>query len=500
METGAMPVLHDAAPGEPDFSLPGVPLHGQFSYKKKKGAKIAPHAVPEFEGGFDAIVGNPPYVRQESLSEIKNYLQSLYESFDGVADLYAYFMERSLRLLKTGGLFSYIVSSSFLRATYGEPLRRYLKKVGTVRRMVDFGGLPVFANAKDTYVCIPLISKGWTANPPRIEICKIPSLEIQNLTPYVSGNSFSIPAERFSNGAWALKSDAETAVFEKVMRAGKSLADFLNGKIYYGIKTGLNEAFVIDGATKNRLISQHKRSAELIKPLLGGEDIRRYVFSQQDEWLIFTRRGVRIKDYPAILEHLNKWKTELTPKKTGKEKHGRKPGHYEWYEIQDDVAYYEGFDAPKIIYPDIAKGPRFCLDTGNHYLSNTAYGLGTGSLYLLGLLNSRLFWFAISNISIPFGIRAGEYRYRLIYQYMEKVPIRPVDLAQPADKARHDRMVELVEQMLAARKQLAGAQSDKDKDFYTNRCDGLDRQIDTLVYDLYALTPAEIEIVEGAAK
>ena len=197
METGATPVLHDAAPGEPDFSLPGVPLHGAFSYKKKKGAKVAPRTVPEFEGGFDAIVGNPPYVRQESLAAIKGYLESHYQSFDGIADLYTYFMERSLRLLKRGGLFSYIVSSSFLRATYGEPLRRHLKNVGTIRRVVDFGGLPVFANAKDTYVCIPLISKGWTANPPRIEICKIPSLEIQDLAPYVAEHSFSIPARPF---------------------------------------------------------------------------------------------------------------------------------------------------------------------------------------------------------------------------------------------------------------------------------------------------------------
>jgi hypothetical protein len=129
---------------------------------------------------------------------------------------------------------------------------------------------------------------------------------------------------------------------------------------------------------------------------------------------------------------------------------------------------------------------------------NTAYCLGSDSLYLLGLLNSRLFWFAISNISIPFGIRAGEYRYRLIYQYMEQVPIRPVDLKKPADKARHDKLVSLVEQMLASQPQLARAQSDKDKDFYSNKCAALDRAIDALVYELYALTADEIKIVEGA--
>jgi type I restriction-modification system DNA methylase subunit len=496
-----------------DFTFPGVPLHGSFSYKKRKGAKVASPTMPESEGGFDAIVGNPPYVRQESLSEIKSYLESHYESFDGVADLYAYFMERSLRLLKTGGLFSYIVSSSFLRATYGEPLRRYLKKVGTVRRMVDFGGLPVFANAKDTYVCIPLIAKGSTAKPPRIEICKIPSLEIQDLTPYVSENSFSIPAERFSNEAWALKSDAEAAVFEKIMQAGRPLGEYVERKIFYGLKTGLNEAFDITAQQRRDILKQSPASAPLIKPFLGGEDIRRYRIEDDGKLLIvipcgWTRAEIAkgkkaagnfseklawewLKtNHSGIARHLASFEVPLRKRQD--------QGDF-WWELRP-CDYYSHLDAPKIIFPDICKGPRFFIDRDGIYLANTAYCLGSDSLYLLGLLNSRLFWFAISNISIPFGIRAGEYRYRLIYQYMEKVPIRPVDLGQPADKARHDRMVALVEQMLAAKKQLAGAQSDKDKDFYTNRCDGLDRQIDALVYDLYALTPAEITIVEGASK
>lgn len=324
-------------------------------------------AFPEVmkRGGFDAIVGNPPYVRQETLSDIKGYLQSHYQSFNGVADLYAYFMEKSLGLLRAGGLFSYIVSSSFLRATYGEALRRHLKSVGTVIQLVDFGGLAVFASAKDTYVCIPLIEKGVKSKSLRIEICKIPSLKVTDLKSYTAENSYAVPCERFSTDAWSLKSDAEAAVFEKINRAGQPLANFVAGKIFYGIKTGLNEAFVIDNAARLKLISKDKRSAGLIKPLLGGEDIRRYVFHQKDQWIIFTRRGVKIKDYPAILEHLSQWKAELTPKKTGKEKFGRKPGHYEWYEIQDDVDYFEAFEAPKIIYPDIAKNPRFCLDTGN---------------------------------------------------------------------------------------------------------------------------------------
>ena len=131
------------------------------------------------------------------------------------------------------------------------------------------------------------------------------------------------------------------------------------------------------------------------------------------------------------------------------------------------------------------------------YLANTAYCLGTDDLYLLGILNSRLFWFAISNISIPFGIRAGEYRYRLIYQYMEKVPIRAIDHSDRADKSRHDRMVKLVETMLALHEKLSAARTADDKTLIQRQIDATDAQIDRLVYDLYGLTEAEIALVEG---
>ena len=146
-------------------------------------------------GGFDAVIGNPPYVRQESLADFKDYFSKHYEAFDGVADLYTYFMENGLRLLRERGLFSIIVSSSFLRTTYGESLRSTLKKYAAVLRIVDFGGLPVFANAKDTYVCIPLLEKA--AEPAPVEVCKVPSLDVQEVSEYVATHRFTIPHQPF---------------------------------------------------------------------------------------------------------------------------------------------------------------------------------------------------------------------------------------------------------------------------------------------------------------
>jgi hypothetical protein len=230
---------------------------------------------------------------------------------------------------------------------------------------------------------------------------------------------------------------------------------------------------------------------------LQGEDIRRGYINYRNRWIIFTRRGINIDAYPAIKAHLMQWKEDLTPKQDRLQKRGRKPGRYKWYEIQDEVAYYRVFDAPKIVFPDIAKGPRFYFDKEGYYLANTAYAIGTDDLYLLGILNSTLFWFAISNISIPFGIRAGEYRYRLISQYMEKVPIRPINIADPAEKAKHGKMVNLVEQILAAHRGLATPQTPQEKARLERQIEATDRAIDALVYELYGLSPDEISIVEG---
>jgi hypothetical protein len=449
-------------------------------------------------GGFDTVIGNPPYVRQESIKEAKGYLESHYEAYDGVADLYAYFMEKGVKLLRPGGLFSIIVSNSFLRTNFAAPLRRTLKKHAAVRRMVDFGGLAVFASAKDTYVCIPLLERGGKQG--RVEVSRVPSLDLPDLSEHAAKNHYLIPGDRLSDEAWSLKSDEEAALFDKVMRQGKPLGKYVDGNICYGIKTGLNEAFVIDTATRNELIQQHRRSAELIKPLLGGEDIRRYEIRNTDAWIIFTRRGIDIDVYPAIKAHLSKWKAELTPRNQSDMTVGRKPGRYAWYEIQDDVAYFATFDAPKIIFPDICKGPRFFPDDSGNYIANTAYCLGTGDRYLLGFLNSRLFWFAIANLSIPFGVRAGQFRYRLIYQYMEKVPVRVIDSKNKADQAAHARIVALVEKILTLHAQRSATRTPHEQTVLDRQIGATDALIDREVYALYDLTPEEIALVEGSSE
>lgn len=213
-------------------------------------------------GGFDTVVGNPPYVRQESLSGFKDYLAQRYEAYDGLADLFAYFMEKSVALLREGGRFSFIVSSSFLRTAYGEALRRTLKKQAAVLRILDFGGLAVFENAKDTYVCIPLLAK--VKQPIRIEVSRIPSLDFASLDDSAIDHRFTIPQERLVEDAWSLKSDEEAAVFDKVIKAGKPLGEYVEGKFFRGVTSGLNDAFIINSEVRKTLIRKNKASEELI--------------------------------------------------------------------------------------------------------------------------------------------------------------------------------------------------------------------------------------------
>lgn len=461
-------------------------------------------------GGFDAVIGNPPYVRQEALSGFKDYLAQRYEAYDGVADLFAYFMEKSVMLLREGGRFSFIVSSSFLRTTYGEALRRTLKKQAAVLRILDFGGLAVFENAKDTYACIPLLAK--TKQPARIEVSRIPSLDFASLDDSAIDHRFTIPQERLTENAWSLKSDEEAAVFDKVMKAGQPLGEYVERKMFYGIKTGLNEAFELNREQRNELVKGARQSEALIKSFLGGQNIRRYEIEDEGRFLIVLPSGwtqtAMAKEKKTIGQIVEReawnWLTtthrniarHLEPFAEACRKRQDK-GQY-WWELRP-CDYYEYFDGPKIIFPDICKAPRFFLDRSGRYLANTAYCLGVDDPYLLGILNSRLFWFAISNLSIPFGVRAGQYRYRLIYQYMEKVPIRVIDVTSKTDKETHGRMLTLVEGMLDLHQWLTDAKTPADKNRLQRQIDATDQEIDRLVYDLYGLTEEEIAIVEAAS-
>ncbi|WP_333788000.1 Eco57I restriction-modification methylase domain-containing protein, partial [Methanomethylovorans sp.] len=203
------------------------------------------------QGGFDAVIGNPPYVRQELLKGQKEYFDGHYEVYHGVADLYAYFIEKGISLLKDGGQFSYIVANKWMRANYGKPLRSWLKNK-RIEEIIDFGDLPVFKQAT-TYPCILRVAKGEPHD--SFKAIHVDTLDFSDLSEYVKESGHLIHRNSLSNDGWSLVDEKNQSLLDKLMQSGKPLGEYVEGKIYRGVLTGLNKAFVIDEATKDRLIA-----------------------------------------------------------------------------------------------------------------------------------------------------------------------------------------------------------------------------------------------------
>jgi hypothetical protein len=315
-------------------------------------------------GGFDAVIGNPPYVRQESLAEAKDYMQTHYKSYQSTADLYVYFMEKALRLLRAGGSFSFIVSSSFLKTAYADRLREFMTQNAAVIRIVDFGGLSLFAKAKDVYVSIPVLRKA--AQPGSVSVCQVESVDHVDLRTYVPKHEYEIQAGRLVREGWPLEPERTRAVFEKIVAAGVRLEKYVGARIFYGIKTGLNEAFEIDGTARKRMVREVRACADLVKPFLGGQDIRRYSTRDTGRFLIVIpsgwTRGRMGKAAPSEREAWNWLKKEYSPVACHLEpfvdaaRKRQDQGDF-WWELRA-CDYYDVLDGAKIVYPDIAKGPR----------------------------------------------------------------------------------------------------------------------------------------------
>jgi len=350
------------------------------------------------------VLGNPPYVRQELLTPIKPYLQSHYQSYDGVADLYTYFYEKGVQILKPDGILCYIVTNKWFRSGYGEALRRFFTQNSVFEKIIDFGHAPIFKEA-DVFPCIVSLRKE-DPHPPapspsggegeleknllpspfgrgiggegEVQICSVPKEEClnANLTQYVSQNSFPVVWSRFSEKAWSLEPPAVEDLMQKIKQIGIPLKEFAGVKPYRGILTGFNEAFIIDNDTKQELVQADPKCAEIIKPMLRGQDIKRWTPEWKDIWIIFTRRGINIDLFPSVKEHLNKYRQRLEPcpKDWDSQKNGqwlgRKFGYYQWFEIQDTVDYWEMFEKPKILYQEINTLPSYVMDYDGFYANN----------------------------------------------------------------------------------------------------------------------------------
>lgn len=429
----------------------------------------------EFEG-FDVVIGNPPYIRQEAFSDLKPYLKNHYAVYTGTADLYTYFVELGMTLLRDSGNFSFIIPNKWMRASYGKNLRRFIRQF-RITQALDFGDLPVFEEAT-TY---PFILQLEKTNPLTIfTAANIQTLDFpEGLSAYVRNTKMEVLTDGLEDDGWNLADSSVQQLLLKLKTKGVPLESYVYGKIFYGIKTGLNEAFVIDEATKDKLIAEDASSEAIIKPFLAGRDVKRYQNPTPNKYLIFTRRGIKIERYPAILRYLEQFKERLMPKPKDYNKPkwpGRKKGSYEWYEVQDSIDYYEEFEKDKIIIPAIVKGASYAFDTEKSYSNDKTTIIPLSDLYLLGLLNSKAVDFYLKSISST--KQNGYFEYKP--QYIAKLPIIR------ANKAEKLKVEELVGDILSLKNQNPSADTSSHE-----------AQIDLLVYKLYDLTAEEIALIEA---
>jgi hypothetical protein len=473
--------------------------------------------------GFDICIGNPPYVRQEQIKELKPFLSKQYECYTGVADLFVYFFERGYQLLKTGGVLSYICSNKYFRSGYGEKLRDFLGKNTTIKQLIDFGDTDVFTAI--AYPSIILFSKEKPSPPaplPRGEggktltplspqgegdktltplspqgeggrgdegILSLTWDKSQNLSEFAQvfhSQNFLMPQSALKADGWRLENTQVFDLLAKLRNVGKPLGEYVNGKFYYGIKTGFNEAFVIDRETRDKLIAEHPSSAEVIKPLLRGRDVKRWCVESVDLYLLFIpwhfplHQDPKItgasekaekefkKLYPAIYNHLLKFKTELSAR--NKAETGIR---YEWYALQRWGAnYWQEFEQPKIIYPNICKRNEFAWDKLGYYTNQKAFIIPCNDKVLLAILNSSVMTFLFDKL-LP-KLQGDFYEPSSIF--MKDVPI------PTATEAEQKAIETLVQKCLDAKGQNVGQ---------------WEQEIDEIVARLYGLSNEERKIIIG---
>ncbi|EMX3964500.1 Eco57I restriction-modification methylase domain-containing protein [Campylobacter coli] len=437
--------------------------------------------------GFDLIIGNPPYIRQEELKELKPHLAKNYKVYKGTSDIYTYFYELGFNVLKDNGVLSYITSNKYTRAGYGEALREFLLKNVKVLEYTDLNGIKVFDSATvDTSILCFEKSKSKDNKFKYLalsnEILKTCAYDIGLYKDFAEFSQNSLSKESFT-----FSDENTSALKAKIERIGTPLKEWQGLNIYRGILTGYNEAFIITTEKRNEILANCKdeaekeRTAKLIRKMLRGRDIKRYSYEWAGLWVIgtFPSLKIDIEQYPALKQYLSQFLPRI--EQSG-EKGCRKKTSNKWFETQDNIAYYEEFEKEKIVYPETTQGAYFVYDNKGIFLEKTAFFIVCENLkYLLGLLSSNLITYYYKNFSQ--GCKLGTKGYQYNKHALENLPIPKIN---SKNQNIVDELINLVDEILKAKEQ--------DKNANTQE---LENKINSLVYKLYNLTEDEIKIIEG---
>ena len=418
--------------------------------------------------GFHVVLANPPYVQlQRDGGKLGNLYRDVgYQTFVRTGDVYQLFYERGCQLLRRDtGLLAYITSNSWLKAEYGKPLRRYFAEGHAPQILLELGK-DVFASAiVDTSL---LLLREGRANGafPAADVDHLPNGDF----PPVESLWGAVHPER--EAPWSILSPLEQSVVAKMRREGTPLAEW-DVKINYGIKTGYNTAFIIDDATRQSLVDENPKSAEIIKPLLRGRDIRRYREKWAGRWLIATHNGydgippVNIDEYPAVKAHLDSFYPQLERRQD----QGNTP-----YNLRS-CAYFDAFSKEKLLWMDMSPESRFSYsDTEVHCNDKGFIMTGKSLKYLCAVLNSSLITWLMKNISLTTGMGLMQWK---------KFAVKRLSIPKLA-AANQAQLIQAIDDILVTKA------LDPDADTIA-----LEKEIDREVYGLYGLTREEISAVES---
>ncbi|MGL2532053.1 Eco57I restriction-modification methylase domain-containing protein, partial [Helicobacter pylori] len=431
--------------------------------------------------GFDCIIGNPPYIRQEHIKDLKPLLQKQYHDFyNSTADIYTYFFALAYHLLKEKGFSAFITSNKYARTKYGAKLREWLLKKTTLASYMELNALKVFESATVDTSIMSFIKQ----TPPKESDFKYyePTPDDKDdlkSTPYLSMKQNALSTESFIFANATLLD-----LRDKIESVGTPLKDW-DIQIYRGILTGCNEAFIIPTEKRDAILNacktqeERKRTERLIKPILRGKDIKRYSYEWAGEWLINTHNGytssfkskippIDIEKYPAIKAHLDAHLDTIATRCD----QGDTPYHLR------NCAYLEDFEKEKIVWAEMTDEPRFILCNKGFYTNQTCYFIARDDKYLFAILNSKVMYFFMRQMAS----NLGEGAFRWIKQFIERLPIPQIT----------EKNQELARKITDGAKQIL-ALKEKDPKANTQR---LEKEIDALVYQLYHLTDEEIKIIE----
>ena len=431
--------------------------------------------------GFDVIIGNPPYIQLQKMGALSDSLQKVsYETFARTGDIYSLFYELGANIIKQKGLLTYITSNKWMRAAYGESLRKFFAEKTNPLILIDFGGTQIFDTATvDTNIL--MLSK--ESNQLKTMACIVKEKVLNNLSDYFRLHSTN--SQFISSESWGILSDIEQSIKAKIEAVGTPLKDW-DINIYRGVLTGYNEAFIIDGKKKDELIAEDPKSAEIIRPILRGRDIKKYSYDFADLWIIYVPWHFPLhndssikgasqaaedefkKQYSAIYNHLLKFKNELS------NRNNAETGvRYEWYALQRwGSNYWEDFSKQKIVWKRVGSILRFAYDdTGALCLDSTCFATGKYIKYLVGIMNSKFGKYIMKDSP-----QTGTGDLLISVQAIEPliIPI-PDDIINNKFEIIINSKLQNINNLL----------SDFEKD------------IDILIYEMFKFTEEEIEFIES---